>query len=406
MNVLFYNTFKVSSTKGGTEHASITVANGLSKYYGCKCYSIYGIDASTPKEDCFEEEFFMQKCTPKSIAEILIKCAMDIVLIQGDFNLLKTFRLAIDKYHLHCKLVFAHHFSPGWELHYNTKSEMIKYLNPIHVKSFLKTLYHLCRYDKFRYQYESRLHEYYRDSYLYADHIVLLSKSYIAPFIHFAGINDATADKFSHIPNAVSFNEWITEKEMSQKQNIVLVVARLDENQKRISEILKIWKNFEEKYDFPDWKLNIVGDGEDRKAYEDYINQNNIKNIRLLGRRTPIEEYRKAKIFLMTSKSEGYPLTISEAKQMGVVPISYNSYSSVYEIIQDGFDGYIVENEDRNTMLNKLLFLIMHSDVLLQMSRNSVASSKNNSLDLIAKQWNALFEMLINQYSVNSNVIV
>lgn len=397
MNVLFYNTFKVSSTKGGTEHASVTVANGLSSFYGIKCYSIYSINASTPKEKCFEEEFFMPKSSSKLIAEILKKYAIDVVLIQGDFYLVKIFRVAIDKYHLHCKLVFAHHFSPGWELHYNTKEEMVKNLSPIHVKSFLKTLYHLCRYNSFRLQYASQLKEYYKNSYLYADHIVLLSKSYIVPYLKFAGLDSDSVAKFSHIPNAVSFKEWITEKEMQQKQNIVLVVARLDENQKRISEILKIWKNFEEKFSFSDWMLNIVGDGEDRKVYEAYIHQNNLKNVKLLGRRAPIEEYRKAKIFLMTSKSEGYPLTISEAKQMGVVPISYDSYSSVYEIIQDGFDGFIVKNGDRDMMLNKLVFLMLHSDTLFKMSRNSVASSKNNSLDMIARQWNTLFEQLVNK---------
>lgn len=397
MKVLFYNTFKVSSTKGGTEHASVTVASGLNSLYGCRCYSIYAISAMTSKEDCFEEEFFIPKSTPKLLGKIIEKYAIDIVLIQGEFSMVKVFRSAIEEYNLTCKIVFAHHFSPGWELNYNTKNELIKQLNPIHVKSFVRALYHLLRYDDFRRQYELYLQKLYKEAYKYADRLVLLSKTYITPYIQFAGLDIQNVDKFSSIPNAVSFNEWITEEDILRKENIVLVVARLDENQKRISEILKIWKSIEKNYDLSGWTLNIVGDGEDKKTYADYIRRNNLVNIKLLGRRAPIEEYRKSKIFLMTSKSEGYPLTISEAKQMGVVPISYNSYSSVYEIIQDGFDGFIVENEERNMMLSKLLFLIQHPDKLLQMARNSVASSKDNSLDLIAKQWYALFENVQNK---------
>lgn len=392
MNILFYNIFKVSSTKGGTERASVTVATGLKNFTHCKCFSMYVIPAATPMEQCFEEEFFMPRFSDKQIIDIVHKCSIDVILIQGAFAVVKPFKDLTVRHGLKYKVIFAHHFSPGWELNYNTKASMIAGLSIRHPKSLLRVIPRILYYKRFRRNYVSQLKAYYRKAYEYADRVVLLSKAYVAPYMRFANITDSS--KLSSIPNAVSFDEWISDKDYSCKENIVLVVSRLDENQKRLSEVLKIWKMIQSEGNFSGWKLNIVGDGADRDAYVKCIQENRLQNIHLLGRRPSLEEYRKSKIFLMTSRSEGYPLTLIEAKQMGVAPIVYDSFSSVGEIINDGYDGFVVSNGDINSFKQRLALLMSDESQLKQIAENGIKTSHNNSSEAITKQWFSLFRSL------------
>jgi len=49
---------------------------------------------------------------------------------------------------------------------------------------------------------------------------------------------------------------------------------------------------------------------------------------------------------MMTSRFEGWPMVLMEAMQMGVVPVVYNSFESLSDIVVDGENGYIIPNND------------------------------------------------------------
>lgn len=49
MNILFYSDCEISPTKGGTERATLTVANELHFKYGCKCWAVHTISPDTPR---------------------------------------------------------------------------------------------------------------------------------------------------------------------------------------------------------------------------------------------------------------------------------------------------------------------------------------------------------------------
>ena len=73
------------------------------------------------------------------------------------------------------------------------------------------------------------------------------------------------------------------------------------------------------------WNLKIVGAGEDYDYYKEYIEKHIIERISLEGQQSPEPYYEEAKIFLMTSKMEGWGLTLTESLQRGVVPIVFNT---------------------------------------------------------------------------------
>ena len=65
---------------------------------------------------------------------------------------------------------------------------------------------------------------------------------------------------------------------------------------------------------------------------------------------------------MMTSRSEAWGLTLTEAQQMGVVPIAFDTYASLRDIITDGVDGEIIAEGDVDGYVRCVLNL-MQDDV-------------------------------------------
>ena len=74
----------------------------------------------------------------------------------------------------------------------------------------------------------------------------------------------------------------------------------------------------------------------------------------IVRRKNPLRYYEHASIFMMTSAYEGWGMTVIEAMQNGVVPIVFNSYSAVYDILTDEEDGIIIENNDIKNYADKV----------------------------------------------------
>lgn len=197
--------------------------------------------------------------------------------------------------------------------------------------------------------------------------------------------------KTAVIYNPLSYPDLILENERTKKQNIVLFVGRVSEFPKRLTIMLDIWHSINTE----GWQFLIIGDGPDRVFIEDYIKKNHINNVIMLGYQNPRPFYKKSKIFLMTSSTEGFPMTISEAKQYGCVPVAMDSFESIHECIKDGIDGIIVANNDKNTFSMSLYDIMNSPDRLDLMSRNAVKNSTNRTASLISGQWIELFNSLL-----------
>lgn len=83
MNLLFYTAFKITPTKGGTEHTSLTVATELHKKYGCKCWAFHLVDENRPDCECFEKQYYVNgKRLKKELRDIIVNNKIDVVLSQ------------------------------------------------------------------------------------------------------------------------------------------------------------------------------------------------------------------------------------------------------------------------------------------------------------------------------------
>ena len=90
---------------------------------------------------------------------------------------------------------------------------------------------------------------------------------------------------------------------------------------------------------------------------------------------------------MMTSRSESWGLTLTEAQQMGVVPMAFDTYASLRDIITDGQDGMVITEGDVDGYVNRMLD-IMRNDVERQrMARQAIVSSQRFSQERIAGMW-------------------
>lgn len=389
MNILFYTYYKVLSTKGGTERITISTASGLHNQYGYDCYSAYSIDAETSKENCFVKEFCIGcgKTIYSSLKQIIIDYNIDVVIDQGAFGMVKNLRKELSD--TKCKIIFAHHFQPGWETHFKEfKSYILDCQSASSISELLKDSFKVVLYPVVKLNQYVRNRSLYNDAYNNADAVVLLSKGFIKPFMKYGNIKDNT--KFYVIPNSLSFNEFLTKDEINKKSRIALIVSRLDDPQKRISLAIKIWNDVKKHKESEGWKLNIVGHGPFLEEYEKLIEKLNVPDVYLLGRQIPNEYYRESSIFLMTSKSEGWGLTLTEAQQMGVVPIAFDSYESLHDIITNNNNGFIIPDLDLKQYVEKLIWLISHNKERKELAYEAIESSHRFEKVKIISKWSEL----------------
>lgn len=102
------------------------------------------------------------------------------------------------------------------------------------------------------------------------------------------------------------------------------------------------------------YSLDIVGDGEEKESLLEYIEENKLGNVRLLGfQKNPYKYLKKADWFISTSKVEGYAIVIQEAAILGV-PIMATDCSGVKELLGDKSEYGIVMDINENSVYDSM----------------------------------------------------
>lgn len=178
------------------------------------------------------------------------------------------------------------------------------------------------------------------------------------------------------------------EIDYSKKQKRVLYVGRFERVQKRVDRLLKIWGIVMD--EFPDWELVIVGYGESQNELEAIAKK--MKRVRFEGRQNPTEYYKTASVFCLTSSYEGFPMILNEAKIYGVVPIAFQSFSAVEDVIIDGKDGFLAEPYNYQQYADKLRKLMNDDAKRLEMATEAQKSATKFDVSIIANHWESLFK--------------
>lgn len=333
MTILFMYDSPLLPEKGGTERATKLVMDELARR-GHTTIGLLHFNQANP------DEYFLNGKRIENLAIFLDDNHVDVVVNQIAFHywLLKEFlahggQKWRDK---GGKIVSFMHFDPAI-----TYSPVKSYYRDFHERDFfhkVKRIGYFFFIPKYRLQYKRTRRESFRYIYDKSDRYIVMSPSYIDSFKNVASLS--SVNKCCVITNMLTFPEIADESILERKEKIVLVVSRLDENQKRISVIIKAWRSVK---NHNGYTLHIVGTGQDEQYHKRLAK--GCEDIVFEGHQSPLEWYRRARIFLLASPREGWGLTLTESLQNGVVPIVMNTSQVFGDIIENERTGFLTVTE-------------------------------------------------------------
>lgn len=395
MNICFITSDYASPTRGGIEKVTFVLSNALIR----RGHSVYIIS-----KDCLKDGDEVQS-NHFILPSPDINSTENIIYIQS-FISEKNINILINQ---------SHHKAVFDLLIKARNSKRVKIITTLHTdpKSFLKDIYD--KYEEIRfennswniktlflavswlirfpYRYYNRYHSIssrFNSMYERSDAYVLLSESFRKTFVQIAKLKND--EKLYAIGNPIKKH---SELSVTEKKKQLLFVGRMEFSPKRPDRIVKIWEKVSRK--FPDWSLYMLGDGPIKEKLVQYCNKRNIQNIYFTGNTVPDNYYKESAILCMVSSYEGFGLVLTEAQQYSVIPVVYDSFNSVKDIIKNNKTGFLIPafSKDKYT---KILEKLMSSKELRENMIHNINDSQISSLlsiNAIASQWEQLFNSLL-----------
>lgn len=383
MNILYFFEYAPDPQRGGASRLTHSFINYWQKAQ--KDFSFFCAYLKREKDyiPYFKDEILLNLNKKNTFIDFLNKNQISLIIYQMAFS--KVFFEFIKECNQNnIPIITVYHSMPGWELLHISNTLKCVSWNQAKKDDFIKKLF-LPLYLKHINKLISK-----RNLYIYngSSKYILLSNKYIPIF---KKINHLRNDsKLQAISNPLSFPEQ-KNVNFQEKKAQVLIVGRFSESEKRFLLALKVWKEFNNQNISNRWELIIVGFGKDENIYKEYVRRNKLSNVKFVGKQDPFEYYKKASIFLMTSAFEGFPLTLIEAQQLGVVPIVMDSFPSLHDIIINDYNGIIVNNNDVKAMCLALKDLTANQEKRKYLAVNGLSYINKFSVANIAQQWEDLF---------------
>lgn len=191
------------------------------------------------------------------------------------------------------------------------------------------------------------------------------------------------------IPNPLPFSPPAQPAPRTSKT--VLAVGRLVHT-KGFDVLLNAWALVMQ--GVPDWKLMIVGEGEERPALEALRERLGLHaSVTLPGAFPDITiAYEQASIFCLSSRYEGFGLVLIEAMAFGLPIISTACETGPRELLQDKQDAAMVAIDDPQALADALLALISNRAEADKLARAARKKAGLFSKERIAGEWDALLD--------------
>lgn len=189
-----------------------------------------------------------------------------------------------------------------------------------------------------------------------------------------------------HLPNPLSMEP---ERVDRPRENLVVVVARYDRN-KQLDHALRAWAAVAAR--FPDWRLELYGDGIERDFLAQTIDELGIAgSASLMGITDNVEALLlRAKLSVLCSKLEGLPMVLAESMSCGVPAVTYDSSPGVREIVTDGVNGLVVPVDRVGGLADAMARLMSDDDERQQFAVEARRSATRFSNAQVMDDWEDL----------------
>ena len=206
-------------------------------------------------------------------------------------------------------------------------------------------------------------------------------------------------DGVTFIPNGIDFEKILNSISKPNKFDLTYM-GRL-KCHKNLDHLIQVVSLLKEKGD--SMTLQIIGDGPERKALEALVKELNIsENVVFHGEiESDIEAYswmKTARIFVHPSTKEGGgSITVLEANACGLPVIAYRHENGIAnELIDEGMNGYWVEEINPKAMETKIRQLLLDESQGQKIKDNSIKNAEKHDWINIGKEYEDYFLKLLN----------
>lgn len=139
--------------------------------------------------------------------------------------------------------------------------------------------------------------------------------------------------------------------------------------------------------------LILVGNGEMQIPLEKEIAKNNLADcVRLAGSRSDVYQLLPgANAFILSSKREGFPMSILEAMASGL-PVIATNVGGIPEVIKDEQNGILVSPQDQNALANAICRVLDDSTLASKLARRARTTVElSYSIRAVAKAYSEIY---------------
>ncbi|NLR09344.1 MULTISPECIES: glycosyltransferase [Lactobacillaceae] len=176
-----------------------------------------------------------------------------------------------------------------------------------------------------------------------------------------------------------------------KKAHRIIGVARFSQEKQVLHQIQVVERLVTE---FPDVELHLFGFGSrvEEQKLRDYVDKHNLeRHVFFRGFVSDLSrEYAQASLEMVTSKEEGFSLTVLEALSYGVPVISYDINYGPNEMVKDGVNGNLVERDKLELLYQRAREYFSDPERQHNYKLNSLQIAKTYSEVAITKKWENL----------------
>ncbi|PSK97083.1 glycosyltransferase involved in cell wall biosynthesis [Murinocardiopsis flavida] len=213
------------------------------------------------------------------------------------------------------------------------------------------------------------------------DGLAVLTETDRAAYREFLPVDD---DWTATMPNALPPGNY----PRSTLENPIIVAAGRLSKIKQYPKLLRAFAAVAEEH--PEWRLRIYGGGHTKDSLLDVVHRLGLANhVAVMGRTKDLAgELAKASILAVSSRAEGFGMTIIEGFAVGIPAVSFDCPHGPREIITHGRDGLLVPHQDVDALADGLLRLVENPEERAAMGAAAVAAAAERyQLQPIVRRW-------------------
>lgn len=346
-------------TLGGTERVTANLSKDLSQYFDCTIITqwcngeyAYPIANNVKVFNLYDKQKRLRYIAfnaVKRIREYVMKNNIEMIIVVGRNNGIIPLLV---KLVTPVKLIYCEHNSIASYRFYNESLKAKVYRNLLQIM-----LYHI------------------------PNCVVTLTKKDLA---YYQNTNMPCCTVYNAIDDKLL--DDIIEYNVDSKK--IITVGRID-YQKGYEYLIEVAKRVLEKY--PDWTWDVYGDGiaSYKSKMLSMVKKYGLEGkLNFKGNTDKIYSlYNNYSFYVMTSRYEGLPMVLLEAKSKKLPIVSFDINSGPSDIVRDEVDGYLVKGFNTEVMFEKISYLIKHSEVRKKFSANTYGNIDKFRKENITKQW-------------------